>query len=249
MRWQSFVATGDSFTEGLDDPDGNGGFRGWADLVAAQLAGPDFRYANLAVRGRLLDEVVTGQVPAAIEMAPDVVSFAAGGNDVLRRSYNPTRVRATLDEVVGKLTATGAQVLMFTAADVTTMLPRSIGPRVKSFNELIRQVAASHGATVIDLWPDDGFRDARMWSEDRLHLSTRGHARVASHVLEALGLAYPEEWRVVLPPAARPSWLAARRSDARWARVHLAPWLHRRLTGRSSGDDLAPKRPVLAPLD
>ena len=39
MRWRSFVAVGDSFTEGLDDPHEDGsGPRGWADLVAVRLA-------------------------------------------------------------------------------------------------------------------------------------------------------------------------------------------------------------------
>ena len=53
----SFVAIGDSFTEGLDDPhpDPALGYRGWTDLVAQRLAArrPDFRHANLALRGRL----------------------------------------------------------------------------------------------------------------------------------------------------------------------------------------------------
>ena len=48
----SFVAIGDSFTEGLNDPAPGGGFRGWADRLASLLAAeyPGLRYANLAVR-------------------------------------------------------------------------------------------------------------------------------------------------------------------------------------------------------
>ena len=83
---EAFVAIGDSFTEGLNDPDPGGGFRGWADRVAAALAAqrPGFRYANLAVRGKRLGQVVAEQVPRAAELAPDLVSLAAGGNDILR---------------------------------------------------------------------------------------------------------------------------------------------------------------------
>lgn len=249
-RWQSFVALGDSFTEGLDDPLGDDRYRGWADLVAEQLAlaAPDFRYANLAVRGRLLDGVVREQAPAAVKMAPDLVSFAAGGNDVLRRGFDPARLRATLDRVIGELSAVSSTVLMFCAADVSTVLPKAVRPRVLVFNNVLREIATAHGATLIDLWGDDGFRHVRMWSEDRLHLSSYGHRRVASLVLEALGQPYQEEWRVALPPAPRPSWVAARRADLRWARQHLAPWIHRRVTGRSSGDLVRPKRPDLAPM-
>ena len=59
----AFVAIGDSFTEGLNDPAPGGGFRGWADLVAGALAAqrPGFRYANLAIRGKLLGQVVAEQ--------------------------------------------------------------------------------------------------------------------------------------------------------------------------------------------
>ena len=82
----TFVAIGDSFTEGLNDPGAGGEFRGWADRVAGALAAhrPGFRYANLAIRGKLLGQIVAEQVPRAVELAPDLVTLAAGGNDILR---------------------------------------------------------------------------------------------------------------------------------------------------------------------
>ena len=55
MEIRSYVALGDSFTEGLDDPTAvGGGYRGWADRFAEHLAAiqPGLCYANLAVRGR-----------------------------------------------------------------------------------------------------------------------------------------------------------------------------------------------------
>jgi lysophospholipase L1-like esterase len=66
----SFVAIGDSFTEGLNDAAPGGGFRGWADRLAGLLAAeyPGLRYANLAVRGKLLRQIVAEQVPAAAAM-------------------------------------------------------------------------------------------------------------------------------------------------------------------------------------
>ena len=79
----------------MDDPNPDTGvFRGWADLVAIRLAEdtPDFRYANLAIRGRLFDNIVEEQVPPTLRMQPDLISFAAGGNDALRRGFEPARV-------------------------------------------------------------------------------------------------------------------------------------------------------------
>ena len=82
----SFVALGDSFTEGLNDYGPDGALIGWADRLAdvlsARAAG--FLYANLAVRGKLLRDVLDEQVAPAIAMSPDLVSVAAGGNDILR---------------------------------------------------------------------------------------------------------------------------------------------------------------------
>jgi hypothetical protein len=81
-----------------------------------------------------------------------------------------------------------------------------------------------------------------------LHLSELGHRRVAAHVLTALGVAADEEWLLVPPKPAPTPWLAARGADLRWAGRHLAPWIQRRLTGRSSGDTVSAKRPMLSPL-
>lgn len=126
MRWRSFVAVGDSFTEGMDDAYPDGTYRGWADLVAIRLAaeaGPDFRYANLAIRGRLFPNVVAEQVPAALAMKPNLISFAAGGNDVLRRTFDPDALAARFDAVVGRLRSGGGDVVLFRFADVMARLP------------------------------------------------------------------------------------------------------------------------------
>ena len=69
MAIGSFVALGDSFTEGLDDPRADqAGYLGWADRFAGMLAGqwPGLRYANLAVRGKLLREVAEEQVSRVV---------------------------------------------------------------------------------------------------------------------------------------------------------------------------------------
>src|SRR3712207_6007655 len=93
--WRRYIALGDSFTEGLNDPDPErpGEFRGWADRLAGHLAAAagddDLEYANLAIRGRLLAQVVEEQVPVALEAQPDLVSLVAGGNDLMRPGADP----------------------------------------------------------------------------------------------------------------------------------------------------------------
>jgi lysophospholipase L1-like esterase len=254
MTWRSYVALGDSFTEGMDDPYPDGkSYRGWADLVAARLAldaGPGFGYANLAIRGRLMDQVIAEQVDTALAMKPSLVSFAAGGNDVLRRKVDPATLVDKLDRVVGRFREAGVDVIVFRFADVTAHLPgqRIVLPRAMVLNDGASAVAEKHGALCVDLYGDEAFLNPLMWSTDRLHLSAAGHRRVAAHVLTALDVGVDEQWLLVPPAPAPTPWLLARRADLRWAGQHLAPWIKRRLTGHSSGDDITAKRPSLAPI-
>ncbi|MEU4692074.1 SGNH/GDSL hydrolase family protein [Actinoplanes sp. NPDC023714] len=254
MAWRSFVAMGDSFTEGMSDAYPDGTYRGWADLVATRLAvdsGPGFQYANLAIRGRLLDQVLAEQLEPTLAMRPDLVSFAAGGNDILRPKADPAALVARIEPVIARIRATGADVVLFRFADVAAHIPggqRMIGARAAALNDGTRAIAERHGAHLIDLFGDRAYLHPTMWSDDRLHLSEIGHRRVAGHVLTALGVGVEEDWMLV-PPAPQPTpWRLARSADLRWARRHLAPWVGRHLRGRSSGDLVTAKRPALAPF-
>jgi lysophospholipase L1-like esterase len=256
----SFAALGDSFTEGLNDPYRGGGFMGWADRVAAALAerAPGFRYANLAVRGRLLDRVIAEQVPRAIELAPDLVSLAAGGNDILRGA-DVDALGARFEAAVARLRAAGCGVLIFTGFDPRALpVIRLLRGKVAAYDMHLRAIADDHGCRLVDLWSMRVLHDPRAWSPDRLHLAAEGHRRVALRTREVLGIPAAEDWRAPLPApltadgrdrATRgAAWLAARRQDARWARQYAMPWVRRRLTGTSSGDGLGPKRPDLLPV-
>ena len=255
----SFVALGDSFTEGLNDLHPGGGLRGWADRLAERAAHitPGFRYANLAIRGKLLSDVAGQQVPRAIALRPDLVSVAAGGNDLLRPRADPDALAGVFDEVVALLRQSGSQVIVFAGFDPGTFpFIRLIRGKAAAYNMHLRTIAARRGALLVDLWAMSVLADPRAWSEDRLHLATDGHRRVALRACEVIGIPVDADWRKPLPPPRPPAawpgrqaaWLAARRADARWAREHAAPWVSRRLRGVSSGDGAAAKRPDLLPL-
>lgn len=216
----------------------------------AEAAGADFRYANLAVRGRRLPQIVAEQVPAAVAMSPSLVTLAGGTNDALRRHFDPAGLAAVLRSAVRQLTRADCRVVLFTGTDPTRRLPaaRRLVPRVAALNDASRTIAAEFDCLLVDLWPAAEIFDApAMWSEDRLHLSGEGHRRVAGAVLETLGVACGYDWRAAAAPVPAPPWRSARASDLRWLRSHLGPWLHRRVTGRSSGDTVGPKRPSLQP--
>jgi len=178
----SFVAVGDSFTEGLNDPAPGGGFAGWADRLAGMLAAqyPGLRYANLAVRGKLLREIVAEQVPAALAMSPSLVGIAGGGNDILRPGADPDTLAELFDAAVARLCQDGCRVLMFTGFDpVAFPVLRLLRGRIAAYNMHLRAIADARGCDLVDLWSMRFLRDIRAWSPDRLHLAAESHRRVA----------------------------------------------------------------------
>jgi lysophospholipase L1-like esterase len=198
----SFVATGDSFTEGLNDPAPGGGFRGWADRLAGLLAAqyPGLRYANLAVRGKLLRQIVAEQVPAAAAMSPGLVSLAGGGNDILRPGADPDTLAELFDVAVARLRQSGAQVLIFTGSDpVGIPVLRLLRGRIAAYNMHLRAIADARDCYLVDLWSMRFLRDMSAWSTDRLHLSPESHQRVALRAAEVLGIPAAGDWRAPIP--------------------------------------------------
>jgi hypothetical protein len=112
---------------------------------------------------------------------------------------------------------------------------------------MVRWSADRHGATIVDFWRLRELRDPRYWDADRLHMGPLGHQRIAMAVLDALEVPHD----LSISPLPEPT-VGSRRDiwgeNTAWARESLAPWIHRRLTGRSSGDTVSPKRPGLAPV-
>ena len=258
--WSRYVAIGDSFTEGLwDSPDGpDAPQRGWADLLASHLSqrrtaagGSPLQYANLAIRGRLLRPILVDQVPAALALEPDLVSLVGGGNDILRPKADLDAIAGRLEAAVVRLRAAGADVLLATPTDpVGAPLLRHLRGRHAIHSANIFSIAQQHGAYVINQWGMKALQDFRLWAEDRIHMTTEGHRRVALNALSALGHDTDRaDWSTPLPPPPPVARRESAAANAEWAKTHLAPWVQRRLRGESSGDTVTAKRPELTPVD
>lgn len=252
MPFERFVAIGDSFTEGVGDelrPDGRE--LGWADRFAAHLVAesPGLRYANLAIRGRKAPEVHAEQFEAALALQPDLVSVAAGTNDVLRWNCNPDVVADHLNDMVAGFRDIGATTIMFELADMSEFnaVSRLVSDRVKTINKHLRTIADFHGATLVKL-PTEFLKKPDIWAADRLHLNPVGHARVAAYVAGQFNVPVSSDEPPVgtLARRAQLPWRVV--DDAAWFSTFLVPWLGRRVTGRSSGDNVTPKLPDLNTL-
>ena len=250
--WRRYVALGDSFTEGIGDvdPHSPGGYRGWADRVAEQLSHgvDDFAYANLAIRGRLITQILDEQARPALDLKPDLISLCAGGNDVIRPGGDPDAIADKLDALMRLLATSNATILLFTGPDIRdTPVLGGIRGKVAIYNENVRAIAARYDAVVADLWSLRELHEPRMWAADRLHFSPMGHHTIAAMALDALNV--PHDLQHLEPGQTEPkTWRDARRDDLIWARTHLAPWVLRRIRHRSSGDGISAKRPLATPF-
>jgi lysophospholipase L1-like esterase len=252
-RFERYVAIGDSTTEGLDDPDGAGGFRGWANRLAEHIAAAQgsLLYANLAVRGRSAREIREEQLARAVALRPDLATVVAGMNDLVRPAFDAPSVAGEVEAMQRTLVAAGATVLTFTLPDLSPVIPiaRPLAARTRRYNEALRAASARTGAVLVDVAAHASAADWRLWSEDRLHASPLGHGYIAAALAHAIGVPGADDsWSRPLPPAPGRTAATLLAAELRWWRLYLLPWLWRRARGRSSGDGRQPKRPELTPV-
>jgi len=253
LRFERYVALGDSSTEGIDDPDAGGGYRGWSQRLAERIASSQggLLYANLAVRGLTTAQVRERQLDAALALRPDLATVFCGTNDVTGVRFDAARVAADIEHLQRALVGIGATVLGFTLPDLSPVMPlaRLISPRIAALNRALASASRSTGAILVDFAAHAVATDARLWSEDRIHANSAGHARIAEALAQALQLpGSGDAWMHALPTLraqTRREWWAA---ELHWAGRHLVPWMWRGTIGRSSSQGRGPKRPALGPL-
>jgi lysophospholipase L1-like esterase len=193
------VAIGDSSTEGLADPDGESGYRGWADRLAEIIANAQAEpldYANLGVRSAHLSEIRTTQFDAAMAMQPDLFSIFGGANDMLSVTCDFAGIRADLAAIFGEARSRGCTVVTFTMPDPSSINPfgRRFRGRMFHFNDIIREEAERYGVLVMDFQHYPIIQDPRLFSEDRLHGNELGHERVAAALAWRLSIEGADEF-------------------------------------------------------
>ncbi|MFT4212314.1 MAG: GDSL-type esterase/lipase family protein [Microbacterium sp.] len=243
VRHDSYVALGDSLTEGLCDGSRmpSGAYRGWADRLAELLAQTGdsphpLRFANLAVRSRRVRDLAREQVPAALALRPALVSILMGHNDLVGARADPVALAAELARSVRRLRQAGSDVLLVTLFLPERPAARLFARRVAAYNGELRRIARTEGCLLLDAEALAPLRERDMWADDRVHLRSRGHRLLAYRAAELLGV----------PDAEALGGLDAALHDdephpAGWIRRDALPWLWRRVRGRTAGDGLRAK--------
>ena len=242
-----YVAIGDSFTEGVGDPSKvlPNGVRGWADRVAEKLAKaqPGWEYANLAVRSKRLRHIIDEQLEPALAMEPTLITLYAGGNDILDFGTDMDALLNDYELLVARLSGTGATVVLFTGFDVkVSAVLEPFKKRNTLYNHRVREIAAKYGAVLVDYWCFDAYKDPRMWSPDRLHMSKAGHKYLAAQVLDHLNVPHKIERKEWEPPT-RLTLREWERRQRRWVNDWVVPLFGRTLRGVTLGDSLQARWP------
>lgn len=253
IGYSRYVALGDSQTEGLWDGDDASGLAGFADRLAVMLDDlrPGLQYANLAIRGRQIRDVLDDQLPRALDMRADLITVCIGMNDMTRPGAGFERALEQLDQMHVRLAFSGATVVTTTFPDLARILPigRVLARRLVTINAQIRDAAAAYGFRLVDLFAAPSMTQPDTWSLDRVHGSPKGHALFAAAAAEALGLpGSSHDWADADPGAALPSFRSRMYSQFLWTQNMLMPYLWTHLRGKAVGDGRDPRRPELEAL-
>jgi lysophospholipase L1-like esterase len=247
------VAIGDSLSEGL----GDFGFEvrrdncGWTDRLAALLSleaakrKVEFQYANLALRGSKLSRIMTEQLEAALRLQPDLVTIMAGSNDMFASKAKLPELERVFREGLQLLIAAGCDVVVAnTINPIHLRVFAKMAPRAERLSLMLERVSAEFGVRIVDVYGIDSFSELYYWAEDMVHFSGHGHVKVANRAAEVLGLSHR------MPEASLEEMTAPSRTffaTIEWVRVHVIPFISRRIRKVSSGDGMRPKHLSLVP--
>ena len=243
--YRSYVALGDSLTEGLGDDDfvTDREGKGWADRLANLLAceaanaNQNFDYANLGLRGSSSLAILTAQLERALELKPDLVTIMTGANDLVRLPWRRSAIEYLLRGAITRLYDAGVHVVLVnTVRPAHTRLATLMATRAKMMSALISKVAMEFGTPVVDVHAINEFERLDYWSGDLVHFSHRGHVAITNRVAEALGI----ELRDTTDCAPGRDRMTAR-EFVRWLVVDVFPFWFRRVRGVTAGTFLAPK--------
>jgi lysophospholipase L1-like esterase len=233
MRSVRFVALGDSLTEGVGDPVGDG-WRGWAALLAGGLAEESVEFTNLAVSGAQTREVLELQTPAGLALRPDVVSVVIGVNDTLRCTFDIHAVAERLDKVYAAFTGQGAVLLTACLPDPGSMLglpgslARPLARRQRAVNQVVHALSDRYGAVHLHAAEEAWITDREMWSADRLHPGERGHRQLALRFHSLLSEADRARGGAPSPEPEFP--VPTRSASLLWMATAGTAWVARRCT-------------------
>lgn len=176
------LGASDTLGEGADDPLNEG----WVTVLHGKLSA-SARLVSLGVPGATAAQALVEQVPRAEQLRPDLITVWLAVND-LRCGVPLKEYRRQLDGILGRLRTIPAEIFVGNLPDLTAVpdfqdLDRqALRNEIGRWNAAIAEVAARHGAHVVDLMAasqEIGEDLGMLVAEDGFHPSTLGHLVLA----------------------------------------------------------------------
>ena len=178
---KGLVALGDSITRGRGGAPALGVHpQSWALWLAEAL---DMPYSNFAIDGEVAVGVVARQLPR-LDGPYDVATLFIGANDARGMTFDPAEYEQAVDHVLRELKRHAERTLLLTIPLDLGRPPA--GAKVATANEILRRLAAEHGATVCAL---DDLAGPRLMLPDAVHPTSAGMVEIADRAARALGAA------------------------------------------------------------
>src|SRR3712207_4519756 len=161
--WKRYVALGDSVTEGYGmDPVEGVEHLPWAHRVARALADtePRLEFHNLGRRNLRAAEIAATQLEPALALEPDLVSIAAGPNDLLFEDFGREQMERDLEPMYARFAEAGVAMFTFTYMNMPAsgVFPadgaKVLAGRMETLHDAIRVHAERYGAHLIDIYAD-----------------------------------------------------------------------------------------------
>ena len=151
------------WAQSLAHADAKIAFYGDSRIIGADwnYAYPDSKVINLGVGGDRISNLLTRmpQIRTLTEKGQLECCFLAiGGNDCMSGCYDSTAFRTEYDRLLSELEGLGITVYVNTVAGITdegsnvsAKTARTVNSRMDEANRIIKELAASHSMTVIDM--------------------------------------------------------------------------------------------------
>jgi acyl-CoA thioesterase-1 len=187
-----YLALGDSVTQGVGATDEQTG--AFPALVAERWRadGCEVEVQNAGISGYTAGQILAEQVPQIESFAPTIVTFQAGGNDIVN-GIPIDEYRSNVKSVLDAATDSGARVVVL-AQNEWFRSPMGVGyvgdsgPAQRSaFDDVLIEETSAHGAEFVDMRPLYAEQaEQGQWVEDGIHPTPEAYEAWAEKLSEAV---------------------------------------------------------------
>lgn len=183
------IGASETFGEGADRP----ATQNWPTDFSVHLPF-GAQVINLGIPGATAQGALQGELPAALDAIPNLVTVWLGTNDIIQKVPLAT-YQSNLDAILTQLTAQNQAHIAVANLPDLTLLPRfasqdqvALKAEVKQWNAMIAQEITSHHLILVDMFSQTPRLVAHpeYLSGDGLHPSTLGYQQIANFFYQVL---------------------------------------------------------------